>query len=68
MKVSPILVSGVFVLKMASNPDLAAKVADDAYQHVANLVSTEFLIGKPVIFELSTLLFKSFKSFSSVNK
>ncbi|MEO5500443.1 MAG: hypothetical protein ABIR31_03285 [Ginsengibacter sp.] len=60
--------SGVFVLKMASNPDLAAKVADDAYQHVANLVSTEFLIGKPVIFELSTPLFKSFKSFSSFNK
>ena len=60
--------SGVFVLKMASNQDLAAKVADDNYQQVANLVSTEFLEGKPLIFELATPQFKSFKSFSSIIK
>jgi predicted metalloenzyme YecM len=60
--------NGVFVLKMASNPDLAAKVADEAYKQVASLVSTEFLEGKPVIFELSTPQFKSFKSFSSGEK
>lgn len=59
---------GVFVLKMAADPDLAAKVADDDYKQVATLVSTEFLEGKPVIFELSTPQFKSFKSFSSGEK
>lgn len=60
--------SGVFVLKMASNPDLTAKVADEEYKQVATLVSTEFLEGKPVIFELATTQFKSFKSFSSGEK
>ena len=60
--------SGVLVLKMASNPELAAKVADNAYQQVANQVSTEFLKGKPVVFELATPQFKTFKSFSSGEK
>ncbi|MEO7047411.1 MAG: hypothetical protein ABI091_19060 [Ferruginibacter sp.] len=60
--------SGIFVLKMASNPDLAAKVADDSYKQVASMVSTEFLDGKPVIFELATTQFKTFKSFSSGEK